>query len=52
MDKDKYIITIFSSNTIRTGAHRRYLELVKGLIDRGYNVICIGERDFTDGRWL
>src|SRR5699024_4279877 len=50
LDKDKFVIGIFATNQIRTGAHRRYIELLLGLAKRNYKVICYSPVDFFNNR--
>lgn len=50
MDNEKYILAIFPSKYIKTGAHRRYRELVIGLTNRGYKVICFSPKNHFGNR--
>lgn len=45
---DHYILTIFATNKIETGAHKRYLELIMGLSHRGHKVVSISPEDFFE----
>lgn len=41
MTEGKIILGIFLYNEIRTGAHRRYLELIDGLVKKGHKVFLL-----------
>src|SRR5690625_360788 len=50
MITNKYIVAIFSTDKITTGAHRRYKELISSLSKRGYKIVFFSPVDHYNGK--